>query len=103
MNKKKFFGIVTVLAIAVITAFNVNINSQEKGLSDVYLANIEALAYELPEVVVSCDSQPGLINGGGLGQCWENKASFWQEFWGGKKCEFSGRMNDHCWYNNPYF
>ena len=46
MNKKKIFGSITVLAIAAMVAFNVNINSQEKVLSEVSLANIEALADE---------------------------------------------------------
>ncbi|MDR2913987.1 MAG: NVEALA domain-containing protein [Tannerella sp.] len=46
MNKKFFFGSIAVLAIAALTAFNVNVNSQEDGLSDVSLDNIEALAQE---------------------------------------------------------
>ena len=46
MNKNKIFGLVAVLVIAAMVAVNVNINSQEKGLSDIYLANVEALANE---------------------------------------------------------
>ena len=44
--KKIFFGSIAVLAIAAMAAFNVNMNTQENGLSDVSLANIEALASE---------------------------------------------------------
>ena len=44
MNKKKLLGTIAALAIAATVAFNVNLNSQEKGLSDVYLANVKALA-----------------------------------------------------------
>ena len=44
--KKKVFGSIAVLAIAAMAAFNVNIKTQENGLSDVSLANVEALASE---------------------------------------------------------
>ena len=45
MIKKKIFGIVTILAIAAVTAFNVQINtSEENKLADFGLANVEALA-----------------------------------------------------------
>jgi len=44
MNKNKIFGSIAVLAIAAMIAFNVSIYSQEKGLSDITLANVEALA-----------------------------------------------------------
>ena len=43
MQKKLFYGI-AVIAIAVIAAWNVNVSSIEDGLSDVLLANVEALA-----------------------------------------------------------
>ena len=44
--RKKVLGSLAVLSIAAMTAFNVNMNSQENGLSDVSLANVEALAFE---------------------------------------------------------
>jgi hypothetical protein len=44
--KKKIFGFIAVLAIAALAAFNVNVNSQENGLSDISMENIEALASE---------------------------------------------------------
>ena len=46
MNKKKFLGSLAILVIATITAFNVNVNTQETRLSDVSLDNVEALASE---------------------------------------------------------
>ena len=46
MINKKIIGSIAVLAIAAITAFNVNVNTQETRLSDVSLDNVEALASE---------------------------------------------------------
>jgi hypothetical protein len=45
MNKKFLSGF-AVLAIAAVAAWNVNFNSQTNGMSDLALANIEALAGE---------------------------------------------------------
>jgi len=45
MKRKLLFGF-AVLVIAVGTAWNVSITSNEKGLSDISLANVEALAGE---------------------------------------------------------
>jgi len=42
--KKKIFGGIAVLAIAAMAAFNVNMNTQNDNLSDLSLANVEALA-----------------------------------------------------------
>lgn len=42
--KKKIIGSVAVMAIAAITAFNVSISKSSDGLTDVSLANVEALA-----------------------------------------------------------
>ncbi|GHV27015.1 hypothetical protein FACS1894176_08470 [Bacteroidia bacterium] len=44
--KNKIFGGIAVLAIAAVAAFNVNVNSQKNDLSDLSLANVEALASE---------------------------------------------------------
>ena len=44
MKLKKVFGFIAVLLIAVVAAWNVNFGSQTKGMSDVMLANVEALA-----------------------------------------------------------
>jgi hypothetical protein len=42
--KKIIFGSIAVLAIAATIVFNVNLNAQSEKLSDVSLANVEALA-----------------------------------------------------------
>jgi hypothetical protein len=42
--KKKILGGIAILAIAAVAAFNVGFNSQSDDLSDVLLANVEALA-----------------------------------------------------------
>jgi hypothetical protein len=46
MKNKKLFGSIAVLAIAAMAAFNMNINADENGLSNVSLDNVEALANE---------------------------------------------------------
>lgn len=42
--KKKILGGIAVLAIAVVAAFNVSINTQDSGMSLISLENVEALA-----------------------------------------------------------
>jgi hypothetical protein len=44
--KKKIFGVIAIVAIAAAAAWNVNCNSQSSKLSDISLANVEALAQE---------------------------------------------------------
>ncbi|GHT13603.1 hypothetical protein FACS189426_18730 [Bacteroidia bacterium] len=46
MNKKVLLGIAA-LAIAGVSVVNVNFNSRSNNLSDVSLANVEALAQEV--------------------------------------------------------
>jgi len=45
--KKKIISGLAVLAIAVAAAWNVSFNSQTRGMTDVMLANVEALADEI--------------------------------------------------------
>ncbi|MFR0677014.1 NVEALA domain-containing protein [Dysgonomonas mossii] len=42
--KKKIIGSITVMAIAAVAAFNINLSNPDKGLSNISLANVEALA-----------------------------------------------------------
>lgn len=44
MTKKKIIGGITALALVVAIALNININSKSNNFSDVFLANVEALA-----------------------------------------------------------
>ena len=56
----------------------------ETKVSDITLANIEALAdIELPPVEVVCSSSPY----DGIGKCWSRTAN---------GCTFTGRVNDYC-------
>ena len=57
--KKKIFGSLAVFAIAAIATFNVNVNTQDNGLSDVSLDNVEALAQEAVEATITCNQNPG--------------------------------------------
>jgi len=42
--KKKILGGIAVLAVAALAAWNLNLDSKTNGMSDVKLANVEALA-----------------------------------------------------------
>ncbi len=53
MNKKSILGLLAVLMIAAVAAFNVNLNSQKETLSDLAMENVEALA--------NCESGSGYI------------------------------------------
>ena len=46
MNKKKIIGLLAAGLIAAVATTNLNIATQESGLSEVSLANVEALAQE---------------------------------------------------------
>ena len=54
MSKKKIFASLVALAIAGIAVTNVKVNSQTKGMSDLSLANVEALAGGEIEVLAIC-------------------------------------------------
>ncbi|GAB6011596.1 NVEALA domain-containing protein [Viscerimonas tarda] len=57
--KKKIFGSLAILAIAAVTVLNVNLSSQKELLSDISLANVEALAQDesdSPKVDQDCES-----------------------------------------------
>jgi hypothetical protein len=79
MNTKIIYSFV-ILAVAALTAWNVHLNSSKSELSDLSLANIEALAYELDEVSITCGQY--------YGQCWTMKP------WGA--CVFTGDQNNWC-------
>ncbi len=46
MKKKKYSGLLAVVMIAAVAAWNVNLNSQKETLSDLSMENVEALASE---------------------------------------------------------
>ncbi len=87
MNKQLFFGLLAVVMIAAVAAFNVSLNSQEETLSDLAMENVEALAIELPEVVIEC----GLNSG----QCWDVD-EFPYYPWEKITCRWVGNMRYYC-------
>lgn len=86
--RKKTLSIVFLFIMAI--GYGIYVSQDKDNLSDLALANVEALAgnYELPEVEVNC-------NGKG-GTCWrisryECTIHNWSD------CEFSGYQDDSCW------
>jgi hypothetical protein len=57
--RKKIFGGIALLAIAAVTAVNVNVSSQSKKLPAASLANVEALALgeALPYESIGCKTE----------------------------------------------
>lgn len=89
--KKKIIGCFLVLTIAAVAAFNLNLNTNKVIISNISLANIEALAQTSgEEVIISCNQQP--LN---LGQCWRDQSPWYLP----KNCAFSGSMSDYCSYS----
>lgn len=91
MKKNALSGLF-VIVVAVLIAFNVNLslNSQKKTLS-FCLENVEALAYELPEVEITCGSSEGY--------CWLTDKKLVGPLlpWYVTYCpRFSGSKNDYC-------
>ena len=54
MNKKKIIGLLAAGLIAAVATTNLNIATQESGLSEVSLANVEALADSEKPPVYNC-------------------------------------------------
>ena len=94
--KKYLSRIFCAVAVAAIAAYGVYTHQKETQVSNLTLANVEALArYELPEVTITCDdSEPG------GGQCWSGDCEpvhtpfgpflEWDCYF------FSGYMSDYC-------
>ncbi|MGP1536176.1 NVEALA domain-containing protein [Bacteroides heparinolyticus] len=81
--KKKTFAI---LIVAVFLGYNVYQSQKGGMMSDLMLANVEALArYELPEVVVECDVSPG--------RCWMKGDLCMQGEYTGYRCV----RTEHTW------
>lgn len=84
--KKKIFKaalLVAVVAVAGLGAFKAQ--AKKTTLSDIMLANVEALTrYEIPEVEISCSKTCS----DGIGRCWKSIGSNF--------CIFSGYQTDNC-------
>jgi hypothetical protein len=88
MNNK-ILKLIVVLVIVVMAVFNWGLVSKSSGISDVSMANIEALALteDLPEVLIEC--------GASSGACWVAYGSNGNP-WSG--CQWTGNMSDFCVY-----
>lgn len=89
--KKKIFGGLFVLAIAAVAAFNVNVNFSSKNLNlaSLNLGNVEAMAYDLPEVGIECD-------GGSSGTCFGVEVEEGLMGTCQWDCIFTGEPDDYC-------
>nr|WP_302828806.1 NVEALA domain-containing protein [uncultured Bacteroides sp.] len=86
--------IVLIVAIGAVAGYSVYNNQEKETLSDMLLANVEALArYELPEVDITCEGEWNK----GSGTCWIYSVDCYVS-WGlrAQDCEFSGYMDDSC-------
>ena len=93
--KKYLSRIVCAVAVAAIAAYGVYTHQKETQVSNLTLANVEALArYELPEVTITCDDS------GSGGRCWSGDCEpvytpfgFFLEW----DCYlFTGYVSDYC-------
>ncbi|WP_313381518.1 NVEALA domain-containing protein [Proteiniphilum saccharofermentans] len=93
--KKKILCGITVLAIAALAAFNLNLSSDENVVSSLTLANVEALAQETHPTIYNRHPFQCTITGNGKvkiagGTIVEVKGSL--SFDGGISCSSSGNM-----------
>jgi hypothetical protein len=86
--KKKMIGFLVVAGIAVVVAVNVNLGMQRNTLPSVALENVEALAYELPEVVIDCSGRNCRMCTGTI--CMSGEYTCLRGV-------FTGYIADYCW------
>lgn len=93
--KRRIVKIVFVAVLAMVGGINAFNAQKSETLSDVGLANVEALAQSetLPEVEIVCNS-------GDYGMCfWCRRYDLYDPIWGkgyGYECNFSGLQQDWC-------
>nr|WP_129730163.1 NVEALA domain-containing protein [Parabacteroides goldsteinii] len=80
--KKKIFGVVIIAAIAITAGWNFNQSKNEVSLSDIVLANVEALARD-EGAVITCS----YTCRDGIGKCWYRF---------GGTCQRSSSTNIYC-------
>lgn len=88
--KKKILLPMVVVAIAVFASYNVYISNHSTILSDLVLANVEALASdaELPEVTITCGKKGGA--------CWRFDGFYYEGEYTYKNCIFNGITTSFC-------
>ena len=82
--RKKILGLLAILIITVVAVVNLNIATNNEVLSELSLANVQALAVELPEIVITCSGNPG------GGQCWDSDLGI---------CFYGEYTLDTCYFN----
>ena len=89
----KIIKLFSIALIAIVCSFNLFLSTQMFTGYSVNLSQLEALAYDLPEVTITCDQvAPGL--------CWKEDCHWVPTPFGGwfmTYCpEFTGYQNDYC-------
>lgn len=91
-TKKILTGVVIAVIASAGSYLGLTLSNPEKGLSDIQLANIEALSnIELPEVVITCSK-------GYQGNCFEENMLKWAmcgEYMF-HPCQWTGSKKDYC-------
>ena len=93
MIAKKYFGLLAAVAVVAAAGWNYQQNKQSEGLSELVLANVEALATG-EDFEVTCGRQEG--------KCWTTDYSNMYncgEYTMVYGCNFTGSMSDTCY--NP--
>ncbi|MDR0537955.1 MAG: NVEALA domain-containing protein [Tannerellaceae bacterium] len=86
---KKYFLSGAIIITVALAGWNISKNNSEKGMSDIALANVEALAqYELPEFGITCGSSGGV--------CWINNGICFSGEYTYNKCTFVGSTMTRC-------
>lgn len=88
--KIKKLKIILFIMIIIFTGYNINHSHDVNNLSSLVLEDVEALArYELPDVVITCDS-------GSSGKCFD--MSYEEGLYGycSYSCDFTGYADDYC-------
>ena len=84
--KKKLVAVISLFVIILIGGYTVYSSQNNVKLSDLVLANVEALAeYESPDVEITCNGTKNTPPG----RCWHQYAH-------PEDCRFSGSMSDTC-------
>lgn len=87
---KKLFAALIVAVVATFAGYNIYQSQKMEMMSDLMLANVEALArYELPEVGVTCDSNPG--------RCWARYGNLcMKNEYTGPACVRTSNTSNYC-------
>lgn len=93
MNFKKNFGLLAAVAVVAAAGWNYQQSKQSEGLSELTLANVEALANseggEGGEAGITCDSRPGLCWTSTGEICFIGEGTY-------QKCKFAGYSWLYC-------